>query len=148
MSAVFGLVLLELFYRAVIERSRWGAAADAGPRRAVRVRRLFSEMLLFGRIHPVIWGVRGFAHTLALPLVAVSASRNPEWTFRISVSRNVVFHSTALAVSGLFLLLIAGAGYYMRYFGGSGARPAAGAALWRGPVPGGDAVLQGPSGRA
>jgi hypothetical protein len=62
-------------------------------------------MLLFSRIHPVIWSVRGFAHTIALPLVAVSASRNPEWTIRVSVSRNVVFHSTALAVSGLFLLL-------------------------------------------
>lgn len=120
MSAVFGLVLLELFYRSVPERSRWGVrpltlalvglfAFDVY---------LFSEMLLFSRIHPVIWSVRGFAHTLALPLVAVSASRNPEWTIRISVSRNVVFHSTALAVSGLFLLLIAGAGYYMRYFGG------------------------------
>jgi putative PEP-CTERM system histidine kinase len=57
-----------------------------------------------------------------LPLVAVSASRNPEWTIRVSVSRNVVFHSTALAVSGLFLLLIAGAGYYMRYFGGEWGR--------------------------
>ena len=120
MSAVFGLVLLELFYRSVPERSRWGVrpltlalvglfAFDVY---------LFSEMLLFSRIHPVIWSVRGFAHTIALPLVAVSASRNPEWTIRVSVSRNVVFHSTALAVSGLFLLLIAGAGYYMRYFGG------------------------------
>jgi hypothetical protein len=79
-------------------------------------------MLLFSRIHPVIWSVRGFAHTIALPLVAVSASRNPEWTIRVSVSRNVVFHSTALAVSGLFLLLIAGAGYYMRYFGGEWGR--------------------------
>ena len=35
--------------------------------------------------------------------------RNPEWTFRISVSRHVVFHSTALAGSGLYLLIIAGA---------------------------------------
>lgn len=120
MTAVFGLVLLELFYRAVIERSRWGVkplALALGGLFAFDVY-LYSEMLLFSRIHPVIWGVRGFAHTLALPLVAVSASRNPEWTFRISVSRHVVFHSTALAGSGLYLLIIAGAGYYMRYFGG------------------------------
>lgn len=120
MTAVFGLVLLELFYRAVIERSRWGIkplALALGGLFAFDVY-LYSEMLLFSRIHPVIWGVRGFAHTLALPLVAVSASRNPAWTFRISVSRHVVFHSTALAGSGLYLLIIAGAGYYMRYFGG------------------------------
>lgn len=120
MTSVFGLVLLELFYRAVTERSRWGVkplALALGGLFAFDVY-LYSEMLLFSRIHPVIWGVRGFAHTLALPLVAVSASRNPEWTFRISVSRHVVFHSTALAGSGLYLLIIAAAGYYMRYFGG------------------------------
>jgi len=119
-TAVFGLVLLELFYRAVTERSRWGVkplALALGGLFAFDVY-LYSEMLLFSRIHPAIWGVRGFAHTLALPLVAVSASRNPEWTFRVSVSRHVVFHSTALAASGLYLLIIAGAGYYMRYFGG------------------------------
>lgn len=119
-TAVFGLVLLELFYRSVPERSRWGIkpmmlalcglfAFDVY---------LFADSLLFSRIDSVIWSVRGFAHTLTIPLVAMSASRNPEWTFRISVSRHVVFHSTALAVSGVYLLLIAGAGYYMRYFGG------------------------------
>ncbi len=103
MTAVFGLVLLELFYRAVIERSRWGVkplVLALGGLFAFDVY-LCSEMLLFSRIHPLILGFRGFAHALALPLVAVSASRNPEWTFRISVSRHVVFHSTALAGSGL-----------------------------------------------
>ncbi|MBL0283029.1 MAG: PEP-CTERM system histidine kinase PrsK [Zoogloea sp.] len=120
LTSVFGLVLLELFYRSVTERSRWGVkplALALGGLFAFDVY-LYSEMLLFSRIHPVIWGVRGFAHALALPLVAVSASRNPEWTFRVSVSRHVVFHSTALAGSGLYLLIIAAAGYYMRYFGG------------------------------
>ena len=120
LTSVFGLVLLELFYRSVTERSRWGIkplVLALGGLFAFDVY-LYSEMLLFSRIHPVIWGVRGFAHTLALPLVAVSASRNPEWTFRVSVSRHVVFHSTALAGSGVYLLIISAAGYYMRYFGG------------------------------
>lgn len=119
-SSVFGLVLLELFYRSVPERSRWGVkplALALGGLFAFDVY-LYADTLLFSRIHPVIWSVRGFAHTLTIPLVAVSASRNPEWTFRVSVSRHVVFHSTALAASGLYLLIIAGAGYYMRYFGG------------------------------
>ena len=31
----------------------------------------------------------------------------------------MVFHSTALLMSGLYLLSIAAAGYYVRYFGGS-----------------------------
>lgn len=120
LTAVFGLVLLELFYRSVPERSRWGIkpmALALGGLFAFDVY-LFADSLLFSRIHAVIWSARGFAHTLIIPLVAISASRNPEWTFRISISRHVVFHSTALAVSGVYLLLIAGAGYYMRYFGG------------------------------
>lgn len=120
MTSVFGLVLLELFYRSVPERSRWGIkpmVLALGGLFAFDVY-LFADALLFSRIHPVIWSARAFAHTLTIPLVALSASRNPEWTFRISISRHVVFHSTALAVSGVYLLLIAGAGYYMRYFGG------------------------------
>src|SRR4029453_11678908 len=40
-------------------------------------------------------------------------------TFAIALSRRVVFHSSALLVSGAYLLLMAGAGYYVRYFGGN-----------------------------
>ncbi|HMV18309.1 MAG TPA: PEP-CTERM system histidine kinase PrsK [Zoogloea sp.] len=119
-SSVFGLVLLEHFYRSVPERSHWGIkplTLALGGLFAFDVY-LFSDALLFTRLHPSVWSVRGFAHTLAIPLIAVSASRNPEWTFRISVSRHVVLHSTAMAGTGLYLTLIAGAGYYMRYFGG------------------------------
>ena len=41
----------------------------------------------------------------------------------IALSRRVVFHSTALMASGVYLLFMAAAGYYVRYFGGElGAR--------------------------
>ena len=82
---------------------------------------LFSEMLLFSRIHPVIWSVRG------LP------TRSPcRWSpFRprairvddpcVGVAqRGLSLHRPGGV--GLFLLLIAGAGYYMRYFGGEWGR--------------------------
>ena len=36
----------------------------------------------------------------------------------MSVSREIVFHSTALAGAGLYLLVIAAAAYYVRFFGG------------------------------
>lgn len=120
LSSVFGLVLLELFYRAVSERYRWGIkplALALGSLFVFDVY-MYADTLLFTRIDPVTWSVRGFAHTLTIPLLVISASRNPDWTLRVSVSRHVVFHSTALAGSGLYLLLIAAAGYYMRYFGG------------------------------
>src|SRR5690606_25926204 len=45
--------------------------------------------------------------------------RNKDWTIDIHMSRRVVFHSTALLGSGLYLLAAAGVGYYVRFFGGT-----------------------------
>jgi putative PEP-CTERM system histidine kinase len=52
----------------------------------------------------------------------LSTARNREWTFNVALSRRIVFHSTALLASGVYLLFIAGAGYYVRYFGGNWGR--------------------------
>src|SRR5690606_2293156 len=49
-------------------------------------------------------------------------------------SREVVFHSTALAGAGLYLLVIAGAAYYVRYFGGDWGRALQMALLFAGLV--------------
>jgi len=123
-SAVFGLVLVEQLFRALPIESRWGLkplclGLTAG---YVFELYLFADGFLFGRIDPDVWGVRGVAHGLVIPLVAASAARTSAWTQRITVSREMVFHSTALAVSGAYLLLIAAAGYYVRYFGGDWGR--------------------------
>lgn len=121
---VFGLVLVEQLFRALPVDSRWGLKPLCLGLAAGYVFELylFADGVLFGRLDPDIWSIRGLAHALVIPLIAISASRNPAWTFRIAMSREVVFHSTALAVSGLYLLLISGAGYYVRYFGGDWGR--------------------------
>jgi len=123
-AAVFGLVLVEQLFRAIPSDSRWGLKPLCLGLAAGYVFELylFADGILFGRIDPDIWAIRGVAHALVIPLIAVSAARNPAWTFRIAMSREIVFHSTALAVSGGYLLLIAGAGYYVRYFGGDWGR--------------------------
>lgn len=123
-GAVLGLVLLEQLFRAVPRDSRWGLKPLCLGLAAGYVFELylFADAILFARIDPDIWSVRGFAHGLVVPLIAVSTARNKAWTVRLSVSREVVFHSTALAVSGLYLLVIAGAGYYVRFFGGDWGR--------------------------
>jgi putative PEP-CTERM system histidine kinase len=54
-----------------------------------------------------------------IPLVAVSTVRNRVWTVDIAVSRQVVFHTSALLGSGLYLLVVAAVGYYIRFFGGT-----------------------------
>ena len=124
LASVFGLVLIEQFYRRLPADARWafkplalGLVAAFGFDLY-----LFAEGSLFLRLDPATWSVRGLAHVLVLPLIGMSVARNPSWKMRISVSRDVVFHSSALLISGLYLLLVAGAGYYVRYFGGDWGR--------------------------
>jgi putative PEP-CTERM system histidine kinase len=80
---------------------------------------LFSEAFLFRAIDPDLWAARGVVNLLVLPLVAVTVARSREWTPGVVISRGVAFHSVALVGCGLYLLAMAAAGYYVRYFGGS-----------------------------
>ncbi len=123
-NAIVGLVLVEQLYRGVPANSRWGIkpaclALAAGYTFELY---LFADAFLFSRIDEDVWAVRGIAHSLLIPLIALSGNRSPSWTLRMSVSREIVFHSTALAGAGLYLLVIAGAAYYVRYFGGDWGR--------------------------
>ena len=52
---------------------------------------------------------------IVIPFLAVATARNTGWTVDLHLSRGAVFHSTALLVSGAFLLPVAGAGYFVRY---------------------------------
>lgn len=123
-SAVFGLMLVEQLFRNIPDDARWSimplCLGLAGT--FVFDLYLFADALLFNRVDTDAWAVRGFVYTLALPLVAVTAARNRDGTFRIALSRRMVFRSTALLASGIYLLFVAAAGYYVRYFGGNWGR--------------------------
>ena len=119
--AVAGLVLAEQLFRRTLEHSRWAMkplclGLGAG---FVFDLYLFADALLFGRLDFGVWAARGFAHALVIPFLALATVRNREWTINIGLSRQVVFHSTAVLACGIYLLAVAGAGYYVRYFGGS-----------------------------
>lgn len=122
--AIVGLMLVEQLFRGLPLASRWAIkplciALGAG---YIFELYLFADATLFSRLDEDVWAVRGFAHALLIPLIALSGTRNPSWTLRMSMSREMVFHSTALAVAGLYLLVIAAAAYYVRYFGGDWGR--------------------------
>ena len=80
---------------------------------------LYSHWILFRQIDPLFWSARGFVATLCVPLIAVSAQRNPDWTVGIFVSRQVVFYTTTLMGVGIYLVAISGVGYYIRLAGGA-----------------------------
>jgi putative PEP-CTERM system histidine kinase len=119
--AVAGLVLTEQVFRRALEQARWSVkplclGLGGG---FVFDLYLYADALLFGRLDPDIWAARGFAQALVIPFIAVATARNKDWTIDIALSRGVVFHSTAFLASGIYLLAVAAAGYYVRYFGGS-----------------------------
>ena len=70
-------------------------------------------------INPEIWAARGIINALVVPLVAMSAARNPQWSIEITVSRRILFYSAALFGAAVYLFTMAAAGYYFRFFGGS-----------------------------
>jgi len=56
---------------------------------------------------------------MMVPLIAISIARNPKWSLTIHVSRHVIFHSATFLGAGAYLLAMATAGYYVKYYGGS-----------------------------
>jgi putative PEP-CTERM system histidine kinase len=121
---IFGLVLVEQLFRSTPDDARWNVKPLCLGLAGVFAFELylFADAFLFNRIDADVWSVRGLVHALVIPLLLVSTARNRDWTLRIALSRRVVFHSTALIASGTYLLFMAGAGYYVRYFGGDWGR--------------------------
>ncbi|MDR2032212.1 MAG: PEP-CTERM system histidine kinase PrsK [Azoarcus sp.] len=119
-GAVLGLALVEQIFRGIPRDARWALKPLCMGLGAAYMFELylFADAFLFGRQNTVIWLVRGPAHALIVPLIAVSGARNPSWSLRMSLSHEAVFHTTALGISGVYLLTVAAAGYYVRYSGG------------------------------
>lgn len=79
---------------------------------------LYAQATMVGGIEFDFWYIRGYLSALAVPLLLVSIRRFKEGSVRIFVSRNVVFYSSMLMIAGLYLLLMAIAGYLINYLGG------------------------------
>jgi putative PEP-CTERM system histidine kinase len=118
--AVLGLVLVERLLRSSAPHARWAVKPLCLGLAGIFGFDLFyySDATLFGRQDLNIWVARGIAHALVLPFIGIAAARNPLWTIEMHLSRDAVLRSSALLVSGLFLLAVAAAGYFLRYVGG------------------------------
>ena len=116
-----GLILIEQVYRVAPAESRWAlkflCLGIAGMFAYDLV--LFSHAYVMQAIDERLWGARGFASALMVPLVAIAARRNPHWSVDIFVSRHVVFYSAVLTAAGIYLVVISVAGLYVRQYGGA-----------------------------
>lgn len=123
-EAVIGLVLVEQLFRTVSEDSRWNVKplCLALLFQFVFDVYLFSDAMMFNRIDGDALTVRGFVHAISIPLLMLATERSRDWTTRIRLSQKAAFHSATLLLAGLYLLFMAGVGYYVRYFGGDWGR--------------------------
>jgi len=119
--SIVALVLTEQVYRNVQVEKRWAVkflCIGLGVLFAYDLF-IYSDALLFDEVEQSFWDSRGIINALAIPLIALSAKRNPKWSFDIFVSRHVVFYSTGIVAVGIYLILMSFGGYYIKIYGGS-----------------------------
>lgn len=121
---VLGLMLIEQLFRNVSEDSRWNIKPLCLGLGGLFVfdLYLYSDALMFNRIDIDAFAIRGFVNALVIPLLVMSTLRSRDWTSKIRLSQKAAFHSATLLFAGLYLLFMAGIGYYVRYFGGDWGR--------------------------
>ncbi len=119
--ALAGLVLVEQLYRNTHSEKRWAIkflCLGIGGMFAYDLY-VYSQGLLFQQIDANLWNARGAVNASVVPLIAVSAARNPQWSLNVFVSRHIVFYTASLIGAAIYLLVMAVGGYYIRVYGGS-----------------------------
>ncbi len=118
--AVAGMVLVEQFYRNSSAQERWGIKHLCLALGGIFVFDfyLFSEAMLFAAISQDGWIARGVVNALLVPLLWISLRRRANTDMQLAISHRMAFHSAALMGAGLYLMLMAAAGYYIRFAGG------------------------------
>ncbi|NOQ64293.1 MAG: PEP-CTERM system histidine kinase PrsK [Methyloprofundus sp.] len=118
--SIIGLILVEQLYRSVNKDQRWaikylclGLAAIFSFDFIV-----FSKSILFERLDFVLWNSRGLINALCVPLLAISFTRLQDSEQQVTISHTVVMHTTVLFGTGLYMILMSLAGFYIKDFGG------------------------------
>lgn len=118
--SVIGIMLVENLFRSARREHRWGIKFLCFGVAGMFAYDFFmySDALLFYRISDDFDASRGVINALIVPLIALSARRNPQWSIDVFVSRHAIFHSATLIGAGVYLLSMAAVGFYLRQFGG------------------------------
>ena len=122
--ALGALVLVEQVFRNTARDSRWALKHLCFGVGFVLVYDfyLYADAVLFNRLDMALYTARGVVNALAVPMIAISASRNRQWDLNIFVSRRVVFHAVVVIAAGVYLLSMAAVGYYIQSIGGEWGR--------------------------
>jgi putative PEP-CTERM system histidine kinase len=124
--SIVGLLLLEQFFRNSNEGELWATkhlCLGLGILFAFDFF-MYAEAFLFRQLDRNLWLARGIVTTMAAVLMTISISRTDRSEGQDNVrgfylSRHVAFHSLTLMASGIYLITMALAAYFIRYLGGS-----------------------------
>ncbi len=124
--AVLGLLLIEQHFRNSNENELWPTKHLCIALGIVFAYDFFmyAEALLFQHLDRNFWQARGGVITMAAFVAAISLYRTGRTEEIVQprslyLSRHVAFHSLTLMASGLYLISMALAAYFLRYLGGS-----------------------------
>ncbi len=118
--AVAGAFLVDNLYRNTALHNRWSIRLLCLGLGGIFVFDFlfYADAVLSKSFSGALYEARGAVNALVVPLVAVSAARNPGWSLDVFVSRGVVLHSASLIGSGVYLVVMGVAGFYLRDMGG------------------------------
>ena len=118
--SIVGLILVEQLYKNSLENHRWGINLLCISAGSIFIYDffVFSNALMVQKIDYEFWSARGIVNVLIIPTLLVAAVRITELAPGIHISRQFVFHSTTLFAAGIYLVVMAGLGFYVRELGG------------------------------
>ncbi len=122
--ALLIVLLAENLYRNAHESARWSVNLPCiaiGGLAAFDVV-LYAAAGLGGAFSAALLDARAVLTALAMPMLAVAATRQRRWRRDPQVSRQVVFHGATLVVAGGFLLVVGALGELLRNIGADWAR--------------------------
>ncbi len=117
---LWSLVLIEQLYRSADDHIRWAIWPLVIALASVSIFDfvLYAQATMLGSIDFDYWYSRGFISLIVVPLLLISTRRIKNGSVRIFVSRQVVFYSSILMMAGVYLLVMAFAGYIINFIGG------------------------------
>lgn len=119
--AVSGLALVENLIRNGSMEQRWSFKFLCIGLGGIFIYEMlfYADTLLFGEPNPSLAMARGAIQALVMPLLLLAARRSDLWESRIAISQRTAVYTTALIASGLYLVFMALAAFYIRIAGGS-----------------------------
>jgi putative PEP-CTERM system histidine kinase len=117
---LWSLVLLEQLYRSANSQVRWAIWPMVIALASVAIFDfiLYAQATMVDGVDFDFWFSRGYISLIIVPLLLISTRRIRNGSVRIFVSRHVVFYSSMLMIAGIYLLVMALAGYVINYIGG------------------------------